>query len=67
MIIAQPKDRTLTKEHIEAILIALNFHYSQDSVHALEALQLHTELNKMPNLPGRFTLSEKSEIVFVAH
>lgn len=67
MIITQPKDKTLTKERIEAILIALNFHYSQDSVHALEALEVHTVLNKIPHLHGKFTLSEKSEIVFVAH
>lgn len=66
MTIYQPEDKTLTKERIEAILIVLNYHYRQEGVHALEALDVHLVLNRMPNLKGRFTLSEKGEIVFVA-
>jgi hypothetical protein len=71
MIITQPADQTLTKERIEAILIVLNYHWKRadepKDVHALEALQLHNTINEMPNLRGRFTLSEKGDIVFVAH
>lgn len=70
MTIHQPDDKTLTKERIEAILIALNYlwmkiDYPKD-VHTPDAPELYATLNEMPNLKGQFTLSEKGEIVFVA-
>jgi hypothetical protein len=63
MIITQPEDKTLTKERIEAILIALN---ELSMINPME-VPLLSDLNKMPNLKGKFTLSEKGDIVFVAH
>jgi len=67
MTITQPEDKTLTRERIEAILIALNHHFVGDERELFHATDLALSLNKMPNLHGRFTLSEKGEIVFVAH
>lgn len=70
MIIYQPEDKTLTKERIEAILIVTN-HMLWALMPSARADENWTEdflkeINDLPNLKGRFTLSEKSEIVFVA-
>jgi hypothetical protein len=67
MIITQPADQTLTKERIEAILIVLNYHWKRADEPKDAALQLHNTINEMPNLQGRFALSENGEeVVFEA-
>lgn len=66
MTIYQPEDKTLTKERIESMLILLNYPFDSEPLSPSEMQPMLDSLNRMPNLKGRFTLSEKGEIVFVA-
>jgi hypothetical protein len=66
MTITQPEDKTLTKERIEAILILAN-HLDDEMASEDKTDTLVQWMNTFPSLKGNFTLSEKGEIVFVAH